>query len=69
MFVARIIHKVMIEVNETGTTAAAATVCEIFTKCGKLGPEPKFVLVDRPFIFLIMSSSDLVCFAGICAQP
>ena len=68
MFVSRIIHKAMIEVNETGTTAAAATASRVQRLCARI-PSPEYVRVDRPFLFLVMSSSDLVCFAGICARP
>ena len=68
IFVRKIIHKAMIEVNETGTIAAAATGCVFQLHCMPY-PPPEYMRVDRPFLFLVMSSSDLVCFAGICARP
>ena len=68
MFVKSIIHKAVVEVNETGTAAAAATAIRKGKKSARR-PEPKYAHMDRPFLFLIMSSSDLVCFAGICARP
>ena len=63
--VRRIIHKAVVEVNQAGTTAAAETANILCVPVSA----PHFVFMDRPFLFLIMSSSDLVCFAGICARP
>ena len=69
MFVTSIIHKAVIEVDETGTTAAAAAATAVRKTVRRLSKREKCVSMDRPFLFLIMSSSDLVCFAGICARP
>lgn len=64
--VSAIIHKAVIEVDERGTAASRGTV--LIDKFSMLIP-CHFVKLDRPFCFLIMSSSNTVCFAGICADP
>lgn len=67
-YVGSIIHKAAIEVDEKGTQAAAATAIEVVLECCKI-EEPIYVTLDRPFCFFIMSTSDEVCFAGVCADP
>lgn len=63
------IHRAMIEVDEVGTKAAAATAIT-----GRLGAPPRnpdrTVIADRPFVFLIYDiQADLPLFAGVVANP
>ncbi|XP_076276347.1 alaserpin-like [Lasioglossum baleicum] len=50
--VGKCIHKAMIEVNEEGTEAAAATFLKLVPRSARLGIPEQFV-VDRPFMFII----------------
>jgi serpin B len=52
IYVTDIIQKVVVDVNETGTEASAVTV--IISKTTSINqPTPKYVALDRPFLFLI----------------
>ncbi|HCA05237.1 MAG TPA: serine protease [Ruminococcaceae bacterium] len=53
-YIGRVIHKTAIEVNEVGTKAAAATSVEI--KAGSTPEEPKYIRLDRPFVYMIINS-------------
>lgn len=53
LFISSVLHKAVIEVNEKGTEAAAATVVEI--KETMAGEQTTFI-ANRPFIFLISDS-------------
>ncbi len=66
LFITRVGHKAFIDVNETGTVAAAATNIGI----GRvLLPETKFVF-NKPFIFVIYEkSSSAILFTGIIYNP
>ncbi|RWS10993.1 putative serpin-like protein [Dinothrombium tinctorium] len=61
IFISRVLHKAVIEVNEEGTEAAAvsAVVCDGPTRLSKK------LVVDRPFIFYISDqSNDIILFIG-----
>jgi serpin B len=57
------VHKCFIEVNEKGTEASVATNFGI-EKCS----EPLFVYVDRPFLFVLKTKTNVV-FIGRCCEP
>lgn len=50
LFISRVLHKAVIEVNEEGSEAAGATVVEMKLTSAA---EPKSFVADRPFIFVI----------------
>lgn len=50
IFINRVMHKAVIEVNEEGSEAAAATVVEMTEAAAR---EPLKFIADRPFVFLI----------------
>lgn len=64
-YVSRVFHKAVIEVNEEGTVAAAATGGSIAFK-----QKPTQFAVNRPFAFLIVERErSIVLFAGQVRQP
>mgnify|MGYP003666585177 CR=1 FL=1 len=69
MAISRVIHEAVIEVNEEGTEAAAATVVEI--ELTSAGPsQPRVFSLDKPFVFFIQeNSSGSILFAGKLGDP
>jgi serpin B len=72
LYIAKVIHQANIDVDEEGTTAAAATV--LIMKGSTAGPPPEYPLVtfhvDRPFLFLIHdNATGAVLFAGRIDDP
>ncbi|GIX74042.1 leukocyte elastase inhibitor [Caerostris extrusa] len=60
--VSDVVHKAVIEVNEEGTVAAAATAVMIQNRC--MVYEPEFT-VDHPFLFMIIdTNSNVNLFTG-----
>ncbi len=67
IFISRVLHKAVIEVNEEGSEAAAATVVEM-TKAALL--EPVEFIADRPFIFIIADEvTGTLIFMGVYVTP
>jgi serpin B len=71
LYIQRVIHQANIDVDEEGTTAAAATV--VYMGAGAAPPEPLpsvTLHVDRPFVFLIHdNATGAVLFAGRIDDP
>jgi serpin B len=69
LFISKVIHQSFIEVNESGTEAAAATAVEIsYTSAGP--KVPPVVRIDRSFIYLIHEKqSGAILFAGKMLNP
>ena len=62
IFISRVLHKAVIEVNEEGSEAAAVTVVEMKLTAIQ---EPIEFIADRPFIFIIMDEeTETVLFLG-----
>lgn len=62
IYISRVLHKAVIEVNEEGSEAAAATVVEM-TEAAAM--EPITFIADRPFVFIIADdSSETILFMG-----
>lgn len=70
LYISAVLHKTKITVNETGTKAGAVTVVAV--DGGSSGPpeEPKYVILDRPFVYaLIDVGTSLPIFLGLLADP
>ena len=67
-FIADVIHKAFVLVDEEGTEAAAATAVVITEESGPA--DPIEVTVDRSFVFLIRdSATDAILFVGRIEKP
>jgi len=64
------IHKAFIDVNETGTEAAAATSIVMRATAMRYEPPPVVFRADHPFLFLIRDTrSGAILFLGRVADP
>ena len=56
LYASAVLHKTFIDVNEEGTSAAATTVVEVADGAAAQdeSPEVKEVILDRPFVYLIV---------------
>lgn len=69
LYISDVIHKAYIDVNETGTEAAAATSIGFTTTAFNPMPVKNFI-VDRPFIFAIMDNkTKTILFLGKILNP
>ena len=64
--ISMVLHKTHVEVDEKGTKAAAATVVGATPSAAAIDTrEPKYVRLDRPFIYMIVDNcSNLPLFIG-----
>jgi len=71
VYISRVLHKAVVEVDEKGTEAAAVTAVQVrVTSAMPSGPEPFRMIVDRPFLFAIVDEdSGLILFAGMLVDP
>jgi hypothetical protein len=69
MYISRVVHDALIEVDEKGTEAAAATSVEVGIV--SVNPNTPFTLtLDRPFIFFIQENhSGAILFMGKLGNP
>jgi serpin B len=66
--ISRAIHKAMIDVNEEGSEAAAATAMEMMAM--GIPPPPAIFCADHPFIFTILHKpTDSILFMGRVSNP
>lgn len=63
IYINRVLHKTYIQVGEQGTRAGAATVVEMASG-GSSGPveEPKEVILDRPFVYMLVDAENKLPF-------
>jgi len=69
IYVSDVIHKAVIEVDEKGTKAAAASRMVILPGSVQHPPPPLLITIDRPFLYVVMSPEGLPLFIGICVDP
>lgn len=68
LFISDVVHKAFVEVNETGTEAAAATA--VIVAAAAMPAEPIEVAIDHPFLFLIRDrETGAVLFLGRVVDP
>jgi serpin B len=66
--VSQIQHKAVIDVNEIGTEAAAATAVEFATRA--VATRGRAVIIDRPFLYAVIDrASGAILFIGRMADP
>lgn len=66
--IGEVIHQAVIEVNEEGTEAAAATSVGI--EVTSIGNNPPTIRIDRPFVYFIREKhTDAILFAGKMMDP
>lgn len=70
LYISDIIQKAIIEVDEKGTVAAAATAVVISTRAAMVNPKPVIhFTADHPFLFIIYDTqSQLILFMGQVAR-
>lgn len=57
IYISRVLHKAFIDVTPLGTRAGAATVVEMNAESAAIPPEePKSVILDRPFLYMIVDT-------------
>ena len=62
--IGKVIHKTHIDVDSEGTRAAAVTAVTIRKNGMPFVPNQKEVVLDRPFIYLILDQNDIPLFMG-----
>lgn len=63
IYINQILHQSFLSLGEQGTRAGAATVVEIKSGCSMMEPEePKEVLLDQPFLYLLIDTKSCVPF-------
>jgi serpin B len=68
LFIAEILHKAFVSVDEAGTEAAAATA--VAMALSAMPEEPVEVAVDRPFVFLVRDiETGAILFVGRVVNP
>ena len=68
LFIAAVVHQANIDVDEAGTTAAAATA--VAMAAGSAPAEPITLVVDRPFLFALRdTTTGAIVFLGRITDP
>ena len=70
--ISEIIHKTYIDVNESGTEAAAVTavICELGASPNSFKVKEISMVVDRPFFFVLSDDeSNIPVFMGVITEP
>lgn len=62
LYISRVLHQTYVCVDEQGTKAAAATIVEMDAGAGM--PSGERVILDRPFLYMIVEESGLPVFFG-----
>ena len=70
IFISRVLHKTAITVDARGTKAGAATVIEMTDGASAVTEEPKIVILDRPFVYMLLDcDTALPFFIGTMMDP
>lgn len=69
LYISKVVHQAVVEVNEEGTEAAAATGIVMMTRCAVM-MEPFDFICNRPFLFMIHEKNhNSILFFGKYAKP
>ena len=60
LFISRVLHKTHIELDEQGTSAAAATAVEMNATACAPAEQPKSVVLNRPFVYMILDTNTML---------
>lgn len=68
--ISRVLHKTFIAVDERGTKAGAATVVEMTEGAAYMPEQPKEVILDRPFVYMLVDceNGNAPIFIGVTAS-
>jgi serpin B len=66
--VSEVVHQALVEVDEEGTTAVAATAVSLKLKGAAPMPRPRFI-ADHPFLFLLRARDGSILFMGRVEDP
>jgi len=70
LFVSKVLHQAVVDVNEEGTEAAAATAVVMMLRCAPMFKDPFEFRADRPFLFFIKDNkTNSVLFLGRLVRP
>ncbi len=65
LYISEVLHKTFISVNESGTEAGAATSVAVSDESAAIVEDPKEVILNRPFLFMILDGdTNLPIFIG-----
>ena len=68
--ISKVVHQAVVELNEEGTEAAAATGVVMVTRMAAIPREPVNFICNRPFIFLIHDKvQNVILFYGKYEKP
>jgi serpin B len=69
LYISKVVHQAVVEVNEEGTEAAAATGVVMMTRCAMVD-EPIDFICNKPFLFVIHEKvNNNVLFYGKYSKP
>jgi len=70
LFVSEVLHRAVVEVNEEGTEAAAATAVGMVWLCADIASKEYEFRADRPFLFFIQDKlTRSILFLGRLVKP
>ena len=70
IYISRVLHKTFMAVDEEGTRAGAATSVEMAAGAAADEEPPKYVILDRPFVYMLIDcETNLPFFIGTMMNP
>ena len=63
----QMVHRAVVEVDESGTKAAAATAMVVAFRSARIGAQ--VVAFNRPFLMMIVENTENVLFLGRVTRP
>ena len=70
LYISKVVHQAVVDINEEGTEAAAATGVIMMTRMMIVTDEPREFICDRPFLFIIHERThNTALFIGKYVQP